>query len=194
MTATLIALAVALALALAALASVLSRRLAWKRTSESARGASRILFPFTAHGLSPTALDAALRLARAEQATLVPVFLARVALRLPLEAPLPRQSAVAVTLQEVIDQRAARFGVAVDHRIERGRTHRHALRRTFANERFDRLVLAAAPAGAAGIGAEDVAWVLRHGPGEILVLRPRLDDALRPQARGRPRKPLAASR
>ena len=38
------------------------------------------------------ALDAALRLAHAEDATLVPIFLARVPLHLPLDAPLPRQS------------------------------------------------------------------------------------------------------
>lgn len=81
---------------------------------------ARILFPFVAEGLAPRALDAALRLARAEQGTLVPVFLARVALHLPLETPLPRQSRAAIPLQEAIEQRAMAFGVPVESRIERG--------------------------------------------------------------------------
>jgi hypothetical protein len=132
----------------------------------------RILFPFQARALSEPALDTALRLAHAEDATLVPVFLARVGMQLPLDAPLPRQSAVAIPLQEAIEQRAAAFGVPVDARIERGRTPRHALRETIAHERFDRIVVAAAGDGAAGLGADDVAWLLRTAPGEIVVLRP----------------------
>jgi hypothetical protein len=144
-------------------------------------GAARILLPFDATALAPRALDAALRLASAEQATLVPVFLARVALRLPLEAPLPRQSAVAINLQEAIEQRAADFGIAVDARIERGRTLRHALRQTIEHERYDRLVIAAAHHGQPGLHAEDVAWLLDHAPGEIIVLRPAPDGG-KPQA------------
>jgi hypothetical protein len=186
-TAAIAVLAVALALALGALV-VLSgggpprgRR---ARETRPGAGVRRIGFPFTARALSPAALDAALRIAVSEEATLVPVFLARVALRLPLEAPLPRQSALALPLQEAIEQRAASFGVPVDHRIERGRTYRHALRQTFAHERFDRTVLAAAPPGAPGLGADDVAWVLEHAPGELVVLRPGRDGtALAPSAR-----------
>jgi nucleotide-binding universal stress UspA family protein len=132
----------------------------------------RILFPFVGRALSEPALDAALRLARAEDATLVPVFLAHVGMRLPLDAPLPRQSAVAIPLQEAIEQRAASFGVPVDTRIERGRTARHALRETIEHEHFDRIVIAAAGHGAAGIGADDVSWLLQSAPGEIVVLRP----------------------
>jgi hypothetical protein len=49
----------------------------------SEAGARRILFPFVAAGLSQSALDPALRLARAENATLVPAFLARVPMQLP---------------------------------------------------------------------------------------------------------------
>ncbi len=134
----------------------------------------RILFPFDAHGLSNSALDAALRLARAEGGTLVPVFLARVPLQLPLDAALPRQSQLAVQMQEAVEQRAARQGVAVDSRIERGRSYRHALRQTIANERFDMIVLAAAAGRGAGFGASDVAWALANAPGEIVVLRPAL--------------------
>lgn len=132
-------------------------------------GPGRILFPYAA--VSP-ALDVALRLARAESGTLVPVFLARVPLTLPLESALPRQSAVAMPLQEQIEARAGAAGVPVDSRIERGRSYRHALRETITNERFDRIVVAAAgPDGHDGLSAEDIAWLLDSAPGEILVLR-----------------------
>jgi hypothetical protein len=96
-------------------------------------------------------------------------------MQLPLDAPLPRQSEIAIPLQEAIEQRAARFGVPVDARIERGRTPRHALRETISHERFDRIVVAAAGHGAAGLGAEDVAWLLQSAPGEIVVLRPSVN-------------------
>jgi hypothetical protein len=132
----------------------------------------RILFPFGAPGPTASALDVALRLARAESETLVPVFLARVALHLPLNAALPRQAGVAMPVQEAIEQRAAVFGVPVDSRIERGRSYRHALRQTIEHERFDRIVVAAASGSGDGFDAEDIAWLLRNAPGEILVLRP----------------------
>jgi hypothetical protein len=137
-----------------------------------ARGPERILFPYGASGGSPAALDVALRLARAESGTLVPVFLARVPLRLALDAALPRQSQVAVPLQEQIESRAAAVGVPVDSRIERGRSFRHALRETIAHERFDRIVVAAASERQrGGFDADDIAWLLRNAPGEIVVLR-----------------------
>jgi hypothetical protein len=135
-----------------------------------------------AGALSPRALDAALRLAHAEDATLVPVFLARVSLDLPLDTPLPRQSAIAVPLQEAIEQRATEFGVAVDARVERGRTYRHALRQTIATERFDRIVIAATTQDAAGFNADDVRWLLGNAPGEIVVLRTSNDEPLEPPA------------
>jgi hypothetical protein len=133
---------------------------------------ARILMPFVAHGLAPEALDAALRLARAEGGTLVPVFLARVALHLPLDAPLPRQSQIALPIQEAIELRGVAFGVPVDSRVERGRSLRHALRETIAHERYDRLVIAAANERMPGFRAEDIAWLLTHAPGEIIVVRP----------------------
>jgi hypothetical protein len=148
--------------------------------------------------LSQRALDAALRLAHAEEATLVPVFLARVPLHLPLDAPLPRQAGLAIPLQEAIEQRAARFGVPVDERIERGRSYRHALRSTITHERYDRIVIAAAAQGQRGFEADDVAWLLENAPGEIVVLRPskedRLDPPPRPDVRRRPElvKPAAS--
>ena len=132
----------------------------------------RILFPFGSHSLSQSALESALRYANAEGATLVPVFLARVPLRLPLDTALPRQSAIAIPLQEEIEQQATRFGVPVDSRIERGRTYRHALRQTLEHEHFDRIVVAASAGTTPGFDADDVRWLLDNAPGEIVVLRP----------------------
>jgi hypothetical protein len=133
----------------------------------------RIAFPFTGEGPSEPALAAALRLARAEDATLLPVYLALVPLRVAVEVPLQAECDVAFRLLEAIEQRAARAGVPVDARIERGRTVRHALRELIAHERFDRMVVAAA-AGAAGEGftPDDVAWLLASVPGELIALRP----------------------
>ena len=90
-------------------------------------------------------------------------------------------------LQEAIEQRAAAFAVPVDSRVERGRTYRHALRQTIAHERFDRIVIAAATSGGPGFGPDDVAWLLSHAPGEIVVLRPGEEDQLVPIA-PRPRR------
>jgi nucleotide-binding universal stress UspA family protein len=145
-------------------------------------GDRRILFPYVADALSSRTLDAALRLASAENATLVPVFLARVSMQLPLDTPLTRQCELAIPLQEAIEQRANASGIPVDARIERGRSYRHALRQTIANERFDRLIVAAAAPGTAGFHPDDVAWLLANAPGEILVLRPDQDEQLGPPA------------
>ncbi len=186
---TLVLIVVVVALAAALVAVIVRQRSGTSRppAHEPQVGTSRILFPFVASALSRPALDAALRLARAEDATLVPVFLASVPLHLPLDAPLPRQASVCIPLQEAIEQRAAAFAVPVDSRLERGRTFRHALRQTIANERFDRIVVAAAVNGAHGFGPDDVAWLLEHAPGEILVLRPGAEDQLLPAA-PRPRR------
>jgi hypothetical protein len=104
------------------------------------------------------------------------VFLAQVSLDLPLDTPLPRQCSMAVPLLEAIEQRATEAGVPVDSRIERGRNRRHALRQAIAQERFDRIVMAAASKGRDGFDAEDVAWLIDNAPGEIVVLRPSADD------------------
>jgi nucleotide-binding universal stress UspA family protein len=131
----------------------------------------RILFPFVSSALSSNALEAALRLAAAEGATLVPVFLARVPMNLPLQAPLPTQSESALMLLEAIEQRAAAHGVTVDARVQRGRDNRHALREAIASFAYDRIVIAAAVRGCPGFHAGDVAWLLENAPGEIVVLR-----------------------
>ncbi|HEY6397589.1 MAG TPA: universal stress protein, partial [Solirubrobacteraceae bacterium] len=178
MTAVLIVLVVALALALAALTAIHFRNPARRSLKVPATRARRILFPFMANALSSRALDAAFRLAIAEDATLVPVFLAHVPLNVPLETPLPRQCAVALPLQEAIEQRATRAGIPVDNRIELGRDYRHALRRAIANERYDRIVIAAASHGTPGFSPGDVAWLLDHAPGEIVILRADTDEPL----------------
>jgi hypothetical protein len=149
----------------------------------------RILFPFVAQALSTRALDAALRLADAETATLVPIYIALVPAQLPLDATLSRQSAIAIPLQEAIEHRANKFGVPVDARIQRGRTNRHALRQTIEQERFDRIVIAAAANGNPGFDADDVAWLLNHAAGEIVVLRPSKEQQLGPPARPGPHAP-----
>jgi hypothetical protein len=179
-TAALLAATIVLAVSLGTLSVV---HLSYRRRRPSrlpAIGARRILFPFVANALSQPVLDASLRLASAEDATLVPVFLARVSLHLPLDTPLPRQSNIAIPLQEAIERRATTFGIAVDARIERGRTYRHALRQTISHERFDRIVIAAAAHNTPGFGPDDVAWLLDNAPGEIVVLRPDRDEVLDP--------------
>jgi nucleotide-binding universal stress UspA family protein len=180
MTTLLIAVIVVLCAAVLALSAALFHYGVHRPAQRNVTRARRILFPFVAQALSSRALDAALRLAHAEDATLVPIFLARVPLHLPLDAPLPRQSQVAIPLQEVIEHRAIEFGVPVDARIERGRTYRHALRQTIAHERFDRIVIAAAARGSHGFDADTVAWLLGHATGEIVVLRPATPNGVQP--------------
>ena len=182
MTIALIALIVLLALALAALALQQFGRVA-RPSRVPAADTRRILFPFVAQALSTRALDAALRLANAEDATLVPIFIAIVPAHLPINATLTRQSETAIPLQEAIEHRASEFGVPVDARIERGRTNRHALRQTIAHERFDRIVIAAAAKGSPGFDSGDVAWLLNHAAGEIVVLRPSKEQQLSPPTR-----------
>jgi hypothetical protein len=182
MTVVLIALVAVLAATAVTLATAYVRQWGRVRSHVPVAGARRILFPFVAEALSPSALDAALRLASTEQATLVPVFLARVSLDLPLETPLPQQSQVCLPLQEAIEQRATRVGVPVDARIERGRTYRHALRHAIAHQRFERIVIAAATENGPGFAAIDVRWLLDNAPGEIIVLRPSENEEIAPPA------------
>jgi hypothetical protein len=163
------ALLAAVAVAIGVIAGVLIAR---RRRAHPVPGSARILFPIAGPALSRPTLEAALRLARADDATLVPAYLAAVPLHLPLDAALARECEVALPLLEAVEQRAAATGVAVDSRIERGRTYRHALLGLLEREPFERIVVAAAPEGAPGFTAEDVAWLLRRAPGDIVVLRP----------------------
>jgi nucleotide-binding universal stress UspA family protein len=160
---------------------LLVRELKRRRTDSSITPSpKRILFPFVGEALSTPAFDAALRLARAEGATLVPAYLAIVPLSVQLDTPLRGQAEKALPLLEAVEQRAASQGVPVDSRIERGRSVRHALRLLMEHERFDRIVAAGSTNGD-GFSADDVAWMLENAPGEILILRPRRKDAELPR-------------
>jgi nucleotide-binding universal stress UspA family protein len=164
---------VAVAVAVGYAAAVGFERRRRNRALSSRTQVRRIAFPFTGDGLSEPTLAAALRLARAEGATLMPVYLALVPLRLSVEVPLRSECDLALPMLETIERRAARAEVPVDSRIERGRTVRHALRELIAHERFDRMVVAAgADSSGEGFTPEAVAWLLANVPGEVIVLRP----------------------
>ena len=137
----------------------------------------RILLPFTGASISRRAFDAAVRLARVEGATLMPCYLATVPLNLPLDAPLARQCLSAMTLLEVIEQRAATQAVAVDARISRGRTYRDALRRELETESFDRVIISATSNPGSGFSGDDLVWLLNRADAEVLILRPAPEDA-----------------
>ena len=155
-----------------------------RRRNGSAGATRRILFPFIGSTISQATLEATLRLARATDATLVPAYLVVVPHHLSLESAAPvRESEAALPVLELIDQRASRAGVPVDSRIERGRTHRHALSTLIEHERFDTLVIPARTSVSDGFEPADVAWLLEHAPGEVLVLRPEpAPTARRPSA------------
>jgi hypothetical protein len=127
----------------------------------------RILLPFTDRSLPQRALDTALRMARTENATLVPVRLERIPLHLPMDASPGHEVAEALT---GIQRRAWDLGVRVDPRIGHGRSYRHALLRTLTIERYDRVVLAAGPGSGVEFTAADVAWLVGHADGEIVVV------------------------
>jgi predicted MFS family arabinose efflux permease len=128
----------------------------------------RILFPIAGSGMSRHALDAALRIARRERATLVPAYLSVVPMQLPLDQPLSRDLGIAAPMLEAVEQKASQGGVPLDPRVEVGRTYRHALERLYEVEHFDRTVMDAGH----GFGADDIDWLLERAPGEVVVVRP----------------------
>lgn len=155
----------------------------WRgKRSERPEEVRRILLPFTGTEISRRALDAALRLARAEDGTLMPAYLAAVPKQLPLDCSIPAEAAKAMPMLEAIEQRAAAQGVPVDSRIERGRTYRHALARLLDRETFDRVVVSATATGAAGFSGDDLVWLLDKAPAEVLILRPSPSDESRVMA------------
>ncbi len=136
----------------------------------------QILLPFTGTEISRRALDAALRLAHAEDATLMPAYLAAVPKSLPLECAIPAEAARAMPILEAIEQRATGQGVVVDSRIERGRSYRHALARLLDRESFDRVIVPASAEVGAGLSGDDLVWLLEKAPAEVLILRPEHED------------------
>ena len=162
---------------------------------QAPRSTAKILFPFVGAELSERALEAALRLARVERATVVPAYLVSVPLSLSLDAPFPRTCDEAFSVFEAIEQRASRAGVAVDSRIARGRNLRHALRQLIAEVPAQRIVVAAASSSRHdGFSVDDTAWLLRNAPHEVVVLRPdpeRVAPRTRPVSA--PRAPAATA-
>lgn len=154
------------------------------RRSDRPDAVHQILLPFTGVEVSRRALDAALRLARAEDATLMPAYLAQVPKSLPLQCAIPNEATRAMPMLEAIEQRATAQGVAVDARIERGRSYRHALERLLEEESFDRVVVPAHANGGEGLTGDDLVWLLRKAPAEVLILRPAPGDERRISAPG----------
>jgi hypothetical protein len=164
-------LAAVLGALVVALAASLVYRSRPPRALQRPRGGRRILVPFTGN-LDSTVLDAAIRIAHAEEAVLVPAYLLIVPLEYAEDSPLKKEVAMAMPLLEAVEHAALRAGVAVDARIERGRTRTHALRRLWQVEQFDR-VIAPAPVGRpGGFTPKELAWILTHAPTETLVLKP----------------------
>jgi nucleotide-binding universal stress UspA family protein len=144
--------------------------------SERPPAVGSILLPFTGQAISRRAFEAAVRLAQAENATIMPVFLARIPLSLPLDIAVPKQCEIGMPLLEAIEQSARTQGVAVDARISRGRSYRDALRRLLDREHFDRIIVSATDSPRTGLSPEDLSWLLNRVPAEILILRPAPDD------------------
>jgi hypothetical protein len=147
------------------------------RKVEGARpGQPRLLVPFTDRHLDETVLEAALRIARAQEAVLVPAYLLVVPLEFSLEAPVQHDElARAMPILEAVELAARRARVPVDARIERGRSPIDALTRLWQAETFHRTVVPAPSPGHAGFSPKDIGWMLEHAPGEVLVLRPAPD-------------------
>ncbi|HEY3186982.1 MAG TPA: hypothetical protein VGJ70_05885, partial [Solirubrobacteraceae bacterium] len=116
-------------------------------------------------------------------ATLMPAYLARVPRHMDLNAPLPRQSGIAMPVLEAIEQAATREDVKVDARVARGRTFRHALETLLEQEPVDRVLVPATGDPNAGLSGDDLVWLLERAPAEVLILRPRPQEAERVSAR-----------
>lgn len=136
----------------------------------------QILLPFTGTTLSRRALEAAMRLAKVDDATLMPAFLATVPLHQTLESPLPKQCEIGMPLLEAIEQRATAQEIPVDARVERGRSYRHALSRLLDKEQFDRVIVSAADDPRTGLSGDDLLWVIDHANAEVMILRPAPQD------------------
>lgn len=135
------------------------------------KGARRILVPF-AGSLDQTVLDAAIRIASAEEAVLVPAYLLVVPLQYDEDSPLREQVKMAMPLLEAVELAALRAGVPVDARIEKGRTLTHAVKRLWEAEPFDRIVAPAPAEGREGFTPKELAWLLTNAPTETVVLKP----------------------
>jgi nucleotide-binding universal stress UspA family protein len=151
-------------------------RAPWRRGNpELVAGRPRLLVPFAGGELDSVVLAAALRIARADGAVVVPAYLLVVPLEFGLDAPVQNDELeTALPILEAVELAARRERIPVDARVERGRSPIDALRRLWEIERFDRVIVPSRGAGAIhpGFSSKDVAWMLDHAPGEVLVLRP----------------------
>lgn len=136
----------------------------------------RILLPFTGSSISRRSLEAAVRLARAEDAIIMPAYLATVPRHLAIDAPLSSQCLRAMPLLEAIEQNAVAAGVHVDARVGRGRSYRDALKHVIDAEVVDRIIVSATANPRDGLSAQDLQWLLAKAPTEVLILRPGPDD------------------
>ncbi|MGE5272481.1 MAG: universal stress protein [Verrucomicrobiota bacterium] len=173
MIAAVVALAALVALLAAALVARSGVHLRRRRPGER-----RILVPFSGGTLDATVLDAAIRIARAEGATLVPAYIVIVPMRYSEDSPLVEEVGVAMPLLEAVERAAVRAGVPVDARIEKGRSLSHALRLLWEAEDFDRIVAPATLQG--GFTSKDLAWLLENAPAETLVLKPEMSPGASP--------------
>jgi nucleotide-binding universal stress UspA family protein len=135
--------------------------------------------PFTGEDISRRAFEAAVRLAKAENATIMPAFLVRVPRQVPIDSPVPAQCRFGLPLLDAIEQRAGAQGIPVDARIARGRTYRDALRRLLDEERFDRIIVSTTNERRNGLSADDLEWLLERVPAEVMILRPAPEDTSR---------------
>lgn len=146
-------------------------RLGRRHALDAKPGARRVLVPFVGE-LDPSVLQAAIRIAKAEDAVLVPAYLLIVPLSLPEDSALKNEVALAMPLLEAVEHAALREGVPVDARIEKGRSLTHALQRLWEVESFDRVLAPAPTNGRVGFTPKDLMWILAHAPGETVILRP----------------------
>ncbi len=144
----------------------------WPGKARRAGGSRRLLVAFSGDDLDRVVLDAAFRIARAEDATLVAAYLIVVPLNLALDSPMAEQVGRALPALEAIEQAAVRAGVPIDTRLERGRSLRDAISQLWSAEAFDRIILPATAGARNGFDERDLAWILTHAPTETLVLRP----------------------
>jgi nucleotide-binding universal stress UspA family protein len=144
----------------------------------------RILVPFAGDAISRRAFEAAVRLGKAENAIIMPAFLAVVPMDLPPDTALPVQCSSGMPLLEAIEQRFASQGLTVDSRVGRGRSYRDALRRLLEQEHFDRIIISAEEDTGGVLRYDDLRWMLERVPAEIMILRPAPEDTRRISAKG----------
>jgi hypothetical protein len=61
--------------------------------------------------------------------------------------------------------------------VARGRTVRHALEGLLAEEDVDRVLVPATDDPHVGLSGDDLVWLLERAPAEVLILRPRPQEA-----------------